>query len=158
MTETDLFIRAEQSGNDRESALAIRREVFVQEQAIPEHLDDDGKDHRSVHVLAFDGSSPVATARLSIEPDQTGIISRVAVLPPYRGSGLGGDLVQALERIATDKGLTEVTLEPHAHLEKFYGKLGFERIEGTSVVGDHELITMRKRLPTVRLEDACGSR
>ena len=77
-------------------------------------------------------------------PNAAGIISRVAVLPDYRGFGLGGQLVDALEEIARQRGLTEVTLEPHAHLEPFYSRLGFERISGTSVVGNHELITMRK--------------
>ena len=141
-----LEIRQEASEQDRRAALRIRAVVFVEEQRIPRALDEDGKDDRSVHVLAFRDGQAVATARLSVEGDGTGVISRVAVLPAYRGSGLGGRLVSALEVLAREQQLTAVTLEPHEHLEAFYGRLGFERVAGTHVAGEHKLITMRKRL------------
>ena len=141
-----LEIRPEESQQDRKAALRIRTVVFVDEQRIPRELDEDGKDNRSVHVLAFHDGQAVATARLAVERDRTGVISRVAVLPAYRGSGLGGRMVGALEVLARERELTEVTLEPHEHLETFYGRLGFERVAGTKVAGEHKLITMRKRL------------
>ena len=139
-------IRLERTTADREAALRIRKEVFVIEQSIPQELDDDGKDEHSVHVLAFDGNKAIGTARLSSQDNLTGTISRVAVLPGYRGSGLGERLVAALEGLARQKNLIEVSLEPHQHLEAFYQGLGFERVGGTSRAGDHILITMRKTL------------
>ena len=42
---------------DREALRAIRTEVFVQEQAVPESLEWDELDAPSVHVLARDGSA-----------------------------------------------------------------------------------------------------
>ena len=127
------------------AARSIRRRVFVQEQSIPGELDDDGLDEGAVHVVAFEGTEPIATGRLVIEKDG-GVLARIAVLPGWRGRGLGAEVVRKLEAAARERGVTELSLHPHAHLERFYAELGYETVPGRTTAGEHELITMRKRL------------
>ncbi len=70
---------------------AIRTEVFINEQQVPEAMEWDEFDAISTHVLArnFDGL-PVGTARLL--PD--GHIGRMAVLKEWRGNGYGSAMLQ----------------------------------------------------------------
>jgi len=144
---TEILIRRVESARDLEVAQAIRHEVFVVEQGIPAELDFDAFDAVSIHVLAFEGTEPIATARLTME-DELGhaVMARVAVLAPWRGRGLGREVVLALERIAAAEGVRVIELHPHAHLERFYAELGYRVSGGETTVGPHRLITMRKAL------------
>ena len=130
-----------------EACRTLRRQIFVEEQGIPEALDADGLDGAAVHVLVRDGEQPVATGRLVIEPTRAqGVLARIAVIPSHRGCGLGPRIVRRLEIVALERGARSVSLEPHRHLEEFYRRLGYHIVEGVSTVGRHELITMAKAL------------
>ena len=128
------------------AAREIRKQVFVDEQEIPAHLDDDGLDEHAFHVLCRLEQEFVATGRLIVHSPSVGVLARIAVLPNYRGQGLGRLIVEKLEAIAVIQGLKELRLHPHRHLEAFYSDLGYERVSGTSAVGGHELITMHKNI------------
>jgi predicted GNAT family N-acyltransferase len=108
---------------DNEAALRIIREtVFMLEQKVPEELEWDGLDDDAIHLLARDhGGNPIATARLLSD----GHIGRVAVLPPWRGRGVGSALMQRLLQIAAGQGLQEVHLDAQIGAIAFYQRLGF---------------------------------
>ena len=144
-------IKVAESPEEVGEARKIRWQVFVEEQGIPTQLDADGLDESAVHVLCQFKGEVVATGRLVVEESSTGVLARIAVLPEYRGHGLGGQIVKKLEAVAEKLGLRELVLHPHRHLEQFYLRLGYNTVSGTSMVGDHELITMRK---IVKTEDA----
>ena len=82
------------SWQDMESHLRdIRTKVFIEEQNVPEDLEWEDADLNAVHLLVKTAGQYVATARLL----NTGQIGRMAVLKPYRLSGLGTTmLVKAL--------------------------------------------------------------
>ena len=104
----------------------VRRRVFIEEQGVPEAEEWDAADPVSRHVLAIAGKRDVVgTGRL--EP--TGKIGRVAVLPQYRGTGVGSALVGHLVNQATELGFTQVYLHAQATAVGFYERLGF-RAEG----------------------------
>ena len=130
-------------------ALALRKMVFVEEQQIPEHLDDDGLDATSTHVVVYHGitASALGTGRLSQADDQHGILSRIAVHPNYRGSGIGKRIIQDLEEVARRQALKTLELAPHQYLKAFYQSLGYEIIpDRTGRVAMHELVYMKKTL------------
>ena len=130
-----------------QQARAIREQVFAVEQGIPAALVHDGLDASALHILALDDGTPIATGRLTLAPNGEGILARIAVLPAYRGRGLGKRVVQHLEALARREGLATVSLKPHHHLEAFYATLGYETVPGSySTAGPHPLITMTKRL------------
>ena len=102
---------------------AVRRSVFVLEQGVPEHEEWDAADPDSRHALAVTPKrDAVGTARL--EP--AGKIGRVAVLPQYRGTGIGGAMVGHLVVLARTLGLTQVHLNSQSSAIGFYARMGFQ--------------------------------
>jgi predicted GNAT family N-acyltransferase len=49
----------------------------------------------------------------------------VAVLPAWRGCGVGAELLRHLVDEARGRGLREVVLNAQTHAMGFYGRLGF---------------------------------
>lgn len=128
-------------------ARAIRHQVFADEQGIPAALVHDGHDAAARHALALCDGAPAATGRLMVAPDGTGVLARIAVLPAYRGRGLGRRIVEHLETLARHQGIDTVTLKPHHYLEAFYARMGYVTVPGSfTTVGPHPLITMTKAL------------
>lgn len=107
---------------DREALRAIRLEVFVREQAVPESLEWDELDPLSFHLLArSEGGEPIGCARLAPH----GKIGRVAVRLPWRGQGVGLGLLRALLARARAQGQAEVALDAQLSAVSFYEREGF---------------------------------
>ncbi len=122
----DVEVRPARWAEDRTELQAVRRAVFIEEQGIPESDEWDDVDPVARHVLAFTKNrDAVGTGRL--EP--TGKIGRVAVLPQYRGTGVGRLLMRHLVNQATESRFTRVYLHAQTAAEGFYARLGF-RAEG----------------------------
>ena len=100
---------------------AIRREVFVLEQGIPESLEWDAADADCLHCVAYEGERAVGTGRLL--PDAH--IGRMAVLPHARRLGVGGMILQALVDAARARGEREVMLSAQRYVQAFYERHGF---------------------------------
>ena len=111
--------------DDLYAILIARARVFVVEQNCP-YLDADGYDQVSCHVWAARGDA--IAAYLRIVPAGTKFaelsIGRVITAPEARGSGLGREL---MKRGIEAAGAVPIRLGAQAHLEKFYGELGFQR-------------------------------
>ena len=115
---------------DRLQIQRVRRSVFIEEKQIAERDEWDELDPVITHVLVFEPPASakrdaVGTGRL--EP--TGKIGRVAVLPQYRGSGVGTAIVSHLVNLASGLGLTQVYLHAQTAALGFYERLGF-RVDG----------------------------
>jgi len=118
------FFRVEQiSWTDAQDELrAVRFEVFVREQGVPEALEWDGLDRECQHVLARDGNGvAIATGRLL--PD--GHIGRMAVLRDWRRCGVGTAVLAELIRIARSHGHPVVVLHAQSYVTQFYARMGF---------------------------------
>jgi predicted GNAT family N-acyltransferase len=111
----------------------VRETVFVQEQNVPASLELDALDPHCLHVLvrAADGE-PIGTARLVPPPaattgagDATARIGRMAVLAPWRNAGVGTAMLQALLRLARERGWRQVSLHAQASAIEFYRRHGF---------------------------------
>lgn len=107
--------------------LAIRREVFIIGQDVPEDLEVDGLDEESIHFLCEVAGRPVGTARL--RPMQgAGKVERVAVLEAHRGRGLGKAIMEQLHLEADRRGLTRLKLNAQEPVVGFYEDLGYTAI------------------------------
>ena len=104
-----------------EDICAIRYEVFVDEQNVPEELEIDGLDGEAKHVLAFVDGVPIGTGRILDD----GHIGRVAVLKDYRSFGIGKLIMKELIKWAQDITLKKVWLSSQWHAHSFYLDLGF---------------------------------
>jgi len=100
----------------------VRRAVFIDEQGVPETLEWDEHDAVALHFLAttLDGS-PIGCARLL--PD--GHVGRMAVLPAWRGHGVGRSLLAAVLNAARARGHAELRLSAQTHAADFYFRAGF---------------------------------
>lgn len=103
------------------ACLAVRRQVFVQEQGIAPAVEFDGRDPDCIHVLAQHHDQAIGTARML--PDAH--IGRVAVLAPWRGHGVGRLLMVALTEEARLRGESAVHLASQESAIDFYRRLGF---------------------------------
>jgi predicted GNAT family N-acyltransferase len=102
---------------------AVREPVFVVEQQVPLVLECDDIDSDCQHVLAFDAQqNPIGTGRLT--PQHT--IGRMAVLPDWRGHGVGAALLLHLISKARELGLPAVSLHAQISAIGFYSKHGFQ--------------------------------
>ena len=136
-------------GNDPELirlAQGIRYQVFTCEQRIPEELDLDGLDETSFHALATEQGEPIATARLTLKENGASTLARVSVSEAYRSAGAASAVVRALMQHAQEIGATSIELHAHSHLKGYYEKFGFEFIKEVEIVGEHQLIEMRRQL------------
>ncbi len=107
---------------DLDDLRAIREPVFVVEQNVPIELEWDELDPLCHHVIARDNAHrPIGTGRLTPEHK----IGRMAVLPAWRGKGVGDALLSALIEQARDLGWSEVKLNAQVSAVGFYEKFGF---------------------------------
>ena len=101
---------------------AVRHAVFVEEQGIGAALEQDGQDAICWHALALtDDGQPIGAGRLL--PD--GRIGRMAVLPGWRGQGIGEHLLEVLCRQGRDAGLGRLTLHAQLAAQPLYVRGGF---------------------------------
>lgn len=113
---------------DLNRCFAIRTEVFVREQNVPEHEEWDGRDDECTHFLAVAEEEPfqaLGTARFCEFEDGTAKIQRVAVLPEARMRGIGRQLMVAAEQEARRCGFETVHLSAQVPSIPFYERLGY---------------------------------
>ena len=110
--------------DDFAACMAIRRQVFVQEQNVPEQQELDEHDATALHLLATLDGRPVGTARLLIDGAE-GKIGRVAILQDCRGTGAGAALMRAALDELRARGVSTARLGAQTHALRFYEKLGF---------------------------------
>ncbi|MDY6840253.1 MAG: GNAT family N-acetyltransferase [Pseudomonadota bacterium] len=103
----------------------IRQQVFIEEQKVPPELERDETDEIADHYLAvLPDNTPVGVARLFSTLEETGHIGRMAILPRYRGQGIGEALLRHL--IAESAGrFSELRLSAQEHAIPFYQRSGF---------------------------------
>ncbi|MHA5048563.1 GNAT family N-acetyltransferase [Streptomyces sp. SD15] len=128
-------VRVAEDAADREACFAVRKEVFVGEQGVPEDIEYDAYDDGAVHVLAVRADGvPLGTGRLldgeeaaaKTGGDLTvGSLGRLAVMKAARGLGVGVALVGAIEDAARARGLAAVDLHAQTQALGFYERLGY---------------------------------
>lgn len=111
-----------------QSCLAIRKEVFVEEQRVPleEEIDEfDTLDAKAYHLLIELNGENAATGRITYYRDNAAKMQRVAVRKPFRSQGIGKVLMLGLENLARELGFERAVLDGQLHAVPFYEKLGY---------------------------------
>lgn len=121
-TATDIEVIPATWSADRAELAAIRREVFVEEQRVPEALEWDGEDAGARHWLALVEGRPAGTVRLL----RGGHVGRMAVRRRYRSAGVGSALLRSVIAAAREQNLRELYLHAQTHAIEFYARHGFE--------------------------------
>lgn len=106
------------------AAFALRREVFVCEQHVPEEEEHDQYDLTATHFVAIADGEVVGTLRL-IEMAEHMKIGRVATRLQYRGRGIARKLIAAAMAHARASGRDRFYLTAQSDKLGFYESLGF---------------------------------
>ena len=110
-------------------ALALRFEVFVEEQGVPadEEIDaHDREDLDAVHAVVSDeNGAVVAAGRFFRSGAGIAQIGRMVVARRMRGRGTGAALLEALIAEARRRGYERARLDAQLHAVEFYAKAGF---------------------------------
>ncbi len=140
------LVRFASNAAELDAGYALRREVFEREQRIPRPLDRDHFDFSADHVVVLEGDRCVGTGRVVRLDSRTCQVGRVAVAASHRRKGVGAAVLQALERIAELRGLSEAVVQSQLTSEPFFRSRGYVA-EGPAFLDQGvPHVLMRKRL------------
>jgi predicted GNAT family N-acyltransferase len=105
-------------------ALALRHEVFVEEQRVPVEEERDSFDDDATHVVALLEGDVVGTLRLIHLPEHVKI-GRVAVQANRRGLGIALDMMDFAMALARARGEQRFYLAAQTDKIGFYQRFGF---------------------------------
>lgn len=106
------------------AAFALRREVFVWEQNVPEEEEHDGDDLTATHFVGVLEGEVVGTLRLIDRPEHLKI-GRVAVRLAFRGRGIARQIIAAAMEHGAAGGRDRFYLTAQSDKLGFYQGLGF---------------------------------
>ena len=104
---------------------AVREAVFIQEQGVPAHLEWDGLDEVSQHILALSASGD-AIGCGRITPD--GKVGRIAVLPAWRRKRVGSAILEAVLDYAHSRDYQVLELNAQIAAVKLYQRYNFTEV------------------------------
>ena len=131
---------------ERDAAMALRFEVFVDEQAVPRDEEIDAHDETASHFGALQDGVLVGVARVLDAGGGVAKIGRVAVRRSARGTGTGRILMERVVEWCRAQGYHEAMLDAQVQVEDFYARLGFVSEGEVFVDAGIDHIRMRKRL------------
>ncbi|UCG10636.1 MAG: GNAT family N-acetyltransferase [Dehalococcoidia bacterium] len=114
------------SESELKDAFRIRRRVFIIEQNIPPNLEYDQDDRTALHMLAQEGGKAIGTARALFLSHNQAKLERLAVLKPFRGRGIGSEIIFFLEKELKNQGVEKVILHAQCRATAFYKSCGYQ--------------------------------
>jgi N-acetylglutamate synthase-like GNAT family acetyltransferase len=122
----------------------VLRQTWGQEQG----SERDETDTTSQNVILHDElGNAIAVGRLHLNSPSQGQIRYMAVDIPYQNSGLGGLMIQELERRAKEQGAKEMILEARQRAIPFYERNGYSVVKMSYLLfGEIQHYTMTKQL------------
>jgi len=132
---------------DLPAAWALRHEVFVVGQGVPEDMELDEHDCTCDQAVALRDGVVVGTGRLLPPgPDGAAVVGRMAVAESARGQGAGAAVLGLLEQRARSRGWQTVELHAQLHARGFYHRAGYAPYGEVYLEAGIEHVSMRKPL------------
>ncbi|WP_175638317.1 GNAT family N-acetyltransferase [Metabacillus schmidteae] len=129
-----------------DDAFSVRYTVFVDEQQVPAEEEIDQFENEAEHVVLYDDSQkPAGAGRVRIV-DGIGKLERICVLSANRKNGAGRIIVEKLEEIAIQQGVSKLKLNAQTHAISFYEKLGYEVVSEEFMDAGIPHVTMIKEI------------
>ena len=130
------------------AAYAVRHQVFVVEQAVPDELERDEFDAIAIHLVALRDNGVIGTLRIVVSG---GIakIGRMAVLAAERKTGIGSRLMDRAAEIARAMNVRDLVLHAQLTAKPFYARLGYREEGDVFDEAGIAHVTMRKRISTM---------
>jgi len=151
-TENDIKIALATSEELFKMAMAVRRQVFVKEQSIPENKEFDGNDFCATHVIAYiqkrHRKLPIGTMRIRYFADFVKF-ERMGVTRNFRKTNVAQDIMQygfdyvAAKGYKNVYGMCKQDLLPRWEQCGYYAIDGAEKIEFNGMT----LVPIKRDLP-----------
>jgi len=135
-----------ENDSDLEGAFQVRKEVFVEQQGLPESIVFDNLEGEAMHILVKIGDQATGTARIRLLGARQAKLERMAVLKPFRNMGIGKGIVSFVIENLRNKQVEEVVLHAQQEVVEFYGKCGFEQTGSPFWEAGIEHVKMERRL------------
>jgi ElaA protein len=117
-------VRVARGDDELESAFALRRVVFVEEQGVPEEEELDDLDAQALHLVALQDGQVVGTCRLLDDGDALKL-GRMAVAAPARRRGIAQRLIEEAEAQAHARGVDRIRLSSQIGARSVYERAGY---------------------------------
>jgi len=127
-TDRNLTVSAANTAEMMNQAYEIRRRVFILEQHVPEEIELDAEDAHAFHALATIDGAVVGCGRYVAHNDEEVKIGRMAVLPEFRGTGVGREILRYLMDTARARGFRRAVLHAQLTAEGFYLGQGYQPV------------------------------
>jgi predicted GNAT family N-acyltransferase len=134
------------SNRELKAAFEVRRQVFVEEQGIPEDIELDDHDRKALHMVVKDGEKVIGTARVLFLAANQAKIERMAILKPLRRKGIGSRIITFLDETLRNRQINQVFLHAQFPVVAFYKSCGFKESGLPFWEASIRHIKMRKRL------------
>ena len=138
-------MRRTRDAGEVERALALRHQVFCEEQGVDPTADRDGRDPEAIHLVALEGDRVVGTCRLLVVRG-VARLGRNAVAGPDRGRGIGTALLRLADEVARENGAGRIRLHAQLAARRLYERAGYVPRGEPFVEEGIEHVTMEKRL------------
>ena len=124
----------------------IRTEVFVDEQKVDIHIEQDEHDDTALHWLVLDDHhQPVACCRGLVNNDEIQI-GRVAVLQSCRHQGIATKMLKDIEHDPHLQGMKRIVVHAQIQVREFYDQLDYRVISEPFYEAGIRHVTMEKSL------------
>lgn len=122
--------------NNADEARAIRKQVFIDEQHVPEaeEWDEHDREPSTIHLIARNSENKaVGYVRVVFLPGEQTKITRLAVLLPFRKGGVGSALLRAALKRALSRPYSYIFLHAQLSALPLYESMGFQ-VQGNQFI------------------------
>lgn len=140
---------------DIAEAKEIRREVFIEEQLVPEEEEFDAFDAQALHLMVYVDEEPAAAGRIWHDGEDFRI-GRLAVRKRFRGKKIGDLALRLLLYKAFGSGAQCVNISAQTYIVPFYRKFGFKEYGGEYMEAGIPHMAMKVGRDEVAYPSVCG--
>jgi ribosomal protein S18 acetylase RimI-like enzyme len=147
MKNMEIVIREAQTEKDFDRYYELRWEVLRRPWNQPKGSEKDKYEDKATHVIACLNNKIVGVGRVHFSSEKEAQIRYMAVKPKYQRKGVGGLILEELERVAKEKGADYIVLNARENATNFYKTHGYEVLEKAhTLFGSISHWKMRKKL------------
>ncbi|RBP92159.1 putative GNAT family N-acyltransferase [Cytobacillus firmus] len=138
-------VKVVSSEQELHDAFSVRKQVFINEQNVPEEEEIDQFEDEAVHFVLYNNGMPAGAGRFRTV-DGNGKVERICVLKENRQSGSGKAIMDKIEEHAKKQGLPALKLNAQTQAIPFYEKLGYQVISEVFMDAGIPHRTMKKKI------------
>ena len=140
------FVEITYGSADYQAALTLRHNLLRRPLGLDLYAENLEREQNEWHFGLKDKGTLVAS--VTLRPEATGCVRlrQMVVASTHQGHGLGRHLVEQIEPLLRERGITEIQLHARCKAEGFYARLGYQRVGDEFEEVGIQHVAMRKCL------------